>query len=184
MRIIGGTHRGRIIITPKGWDTRPTRGRIRESVFNIIRNEIPDAAVLDLFAGSGALGLEAVSRGAKSAVFVDNAKPAREAIQQNIRSLQMTDQTRLLFCGYAEALRRLQSEKQSFDILFLDPPYLQADTSALFSQVQKSGVLKPGALWVYERAKRNAFAPACLRVVDERSYGDTSVVFMKVLSEA
>lgn len=178
MRIIAGEHRGRVIMTPKGWNTRPTQGRTRESIFNIIRNEIPGASVLDLFAGSGAFGLEALSRGASMAVFVDRARDARDAIDQNIRALRLMDQTRLLCCDYTEALRRLGRENQQFDILFLDPPYQMADLDALFLNIQKSGVAAFGALWIYEHAKESA-SPDGLRIVDERAYGETRVTFMK-----
>ena len=184
MRIIAGTHRGRLLVTPKGNHTRPTRGRVRESIFNIIRNEIKGAAVLDLFAGSGAMGLEALSRGAMSAVFVDNAKPAWDAMDQNIRALKMTDRSRLLYLDYADALRRLQSEKRRFDIIFLDPPYDMTDRDALFFQIQKSGVLERDALIVFERAKWNMLVPTGLTIADERSYGETSVSFIRNASEA
>ena len=184
MRIIAGTRRGRLLVTPKGKDTRPTRGRIRESIFNIIQNEIMGAAVLDLFAGSGAMGLEALSRGAARAVFVDNARPARDAIEKNIRSLQMGNQARLLCLDYTEALCRLRREELRFDIIFLDPPYDLAGTDGPFSQIQKSGVMKRGALLIYEHAKRNVFVPVGLNAIDERSYGETSVTFMKEIPEA
>ena len=200
MRIIAGTHRGRPLVTPKGNHTRPTRGLVRESIFNIIRNEIIGAAVLDLFAGSGAMGLEALSRGAASVVFVDNAKPAWDAMDQNVRALKMTDRCRLLYLDYADALRRLQSEKLLFDIIFLDPPYEMTGMDTLLSQIQKSGVMKRGALVIFEhakqarqadnfragnaRAKWNASIPLGFLIVDERSYGETSASFIQNTSEA
>ena len=184
MRIIAGTHRGRILLSPKGDHTRPTRGRIRESIFNIIQNKISGAAVLDLFAGSGAMGFEALSRGAKSAVFVDNARPARDALLKNIHSLQMTDQAGLLCMDYTNALHRLHCQMRRFDLLFVDPPYDFSNRIALFEQIRKSRVMNSDALLVYEHSPRCVFEPEGFGLIDARAYGETFVSFYKLASEA
>ena len=121
MRIISGQARGRKLATLEGENTRPTLDRTREALFNILQTRVRGAKVLDLFAGSGALGLEALSRGAQSAVFCDVSRQACAVIQKNIEALRAQDRSRLLCCDAMDALARLAGE--SFDVVFLDPPY-------------------------------------------------------------
>lgn len=121
MRIIGGTFRGRRLSAPRG-GTRPTTDRTREAIFNLVaaRTDLADARVLDLFAGSGALGLEALSRGAEHATFVERAGPALGAIQSNVAALGVADRCTVL---RADALRFLEAPTPAFDVIFADPPY-------------------------------------------------------------
>ena len=123
MRIIAGEMRSRTILAPKGTDTRPTLDRTRESLFNIIAAWCPDARVLDLYAGSGALALEAISRGAQSAVLCDSSREAARVIKANIEALREQDRTRLLPMMDSQALALLGREGARFDLVFLDPPY-------------------------------------------------------------
>lgn len=176
LRIIAGTHRGRILATPKGMDTRPTRGRVRESLFSILQSRLPGAYALDLFAGSGALGLEALSRGAREVVFVDCDGHAQAAIESNVRAFGFGERARLLRCDCFGAISRLSRETPQFDLLFLDPPY-RMESKALLSAIQSSGICKPTALWIYEHAKDQAETPDGLIVADERKYGDTVITF-------
>ncbi|MBQ2028511.1 MAG: RsmD family RNA methyltransferase [Clostridia bacterium] len=115
MRIIAGEFRSRTLLAPKGMDTRPTLDRTRESLFNIISAECPEARVLDLYAGSGALALEALSRGAASAVFCDKSREAARVISANITSLKVEDRARLMAMSDQQAVRTLQQEGTQFD---------------------------------------------------------------------
>ena len=120
MRVITGQARGRKLISPEGYDVRPTTDKVKESIFNIIQFQLADAVVLDLFAGSGQLGIEALSRGAAKAVFVDSSRKSLEVVKKNIELCRFQSVSRT-FLGDASAFLRATAEK--FDVVFLDPPY-------------------------------------------------------------
>ena len=124
MRIIAGTARSLPLKTVEGLDTRPTTDRIKETLFNVMQNDVPGAYFLDLFAGSGQIGLEAVSRGARYAVFVENNKKAAACIEDNIRFTKFEKETKLIQSDVITALRSMEGKYQ-FDIIFMDPPYNQ-----------------------------------------------------------
>ena len=126
MRVIAGIYKGRQILMPKG--IRPTKDKVREAVFNVLSERINNARVLDLFAGSGALGIESLSRSAKEAVFVDNSRHCTDTIYDNITKLSSQGQlgsVRILTKDAYVGIRLLFNEKKQFDILFIDPPYLK-----------------------------------------------------------
>jgi 16S rRNA (guanine966-N2)-methyltransferase len=127
MRIIAGEFRKAKISTPKGDATRPTQGRLREAVFNICQQEIVGANFLDICAGSGAMGLEALSRGAKFSTFIDNNRHAISAINDNVKNFKVENKTRVLFKDALSALKQLETEGVSFDLCYIDPPYNQKD---------------------------------------------------------
>ena len=145
MRIIAGEMRSRTILAPKGTDTRPTLDRTRESLFNIIAAWCPDARVLDLYAGSGALALEAISRGAQSAVLCDSSREAARVIKANIEALRVQDRARLLPMMDSQALALLGREGARFDLVFLDPPYasglLESVLPAVAPHVNDGGLI-------------------------------------------
>lgn len=120
MRVITGTARGRRLKTLEGMDVRPTTDKVKEAIFSAIQFEIEGADVLDLFAGSGQLGIEAMSRGAKSAVFVDKSKASVEVVRENLASTSLSEHTRVV---NMDSLDMLRNTRQKFDIAFLDPPY-------------------------------------------------------------
>lgn len=120
MRVITGFAKGRKLNTPAGTDTRPTSDMVKESIFSIVQNDIESAYVLDLFAGSGQLGIEALSRGAKFVVFVDSSRDAQETIRNNLQHVQLAPNSRVVAMDY---LSFLSSTKDIFDIVFIDPPY-------------------------------------------------------------
>lgn len=123
LRIISGKYRHLIISTPNVNTTRPTTDKVREALMSALRNDLFDATVLDLFAGSGALGLESLSRGAKKAYFCDNNYQAISTIKQNIEKIKIEEETIILKCSYLKALEQLSNQNEKFDIIFLDPPY-------------------------------------------------------------
>lgn len=178
MRIIAGEHRGRNLVAPKGMDTRPTLDRVRESLFNILLPRLSGARVLDLFAGSGALGLEALSRGALYATFVDSAREAQVAVARNIEALGVTDRARLLRCDWQAAISRLGVDGALFDLVFLDPPYRLGQADRMLEALRVSGLLSPDARVVYEHAKASPPDTAAWTVADTRRYGDTVITFL------
>lgn len=125
MHIIGGLYHLRSLASPKGQEVRPTSSRLREALFNICQGYIQEARFLDLFAGSGAMGLEALSRGAKHATFIDNSRESIRCIEGNITSLNLETQTRVLYGDVFTWITKLQHEGRQFDIIFADPPYQQ-----------------------------------------------------------
>lgn len=131
MRVIAGKFRSRTLVAPRGLDTRPTSDRLRETLFNVLAPRIEGAALLDLYAGSGAVGIEALSRGAEHVVFVEKATPAITAIRANLRSLGIRDGWYLEIRSAGASIKRLAEQGQSFDLVFLDPPYKAADEYAL-----------------------------------------------------
>src|SRR5277367_6258628 len=130
MRVIAGKFRSRTLAAPRGLDTRPTSDRLRETLFNVLAPCIEGAVFLDLYAGSGANGIEALSRGAKSVVFVEKAASAAAAIRTNLQSLGIWGDWQLETRSAAASVKRLVEQGQRFDIVFLDPPYKAADEYA------------------------------------------------------
>ena len=178
MRIIAGEARGRKLFAPAGEDTRPTADRIRESLFNIIGSRIRDANVLDLFGGTGAMALEALSRGAAHAVIVDSAKPAIQAIERNAQSVlkeAVAEKARVLQADYRSAIDSLNGER--CDYVFLDPPYRMADAYADAAlRLKRAGALAEGCTLLFERATEQTVPiPEGFVMFDTRRYGITTV---------
>jgi len=172
MRVIAGIHKGRRLQAPGGLETRPTSDRVREALFSILGERVVDARVLDLFAGSGALGIEALSRGAARATFVDNAAPAIRAIGANLEALGADAEV-----VRAEVRRFLGGASRSarqYDLLFLDPPYRLAASLGGDLSEPLMGVMAPGATVVVE-SDRRAPLEIDLPLHDERRYGDTLI---------
>jgi 16S rRNA (guanine966-N2)-methyltransferase len=170
--VIAGTYGGRRLTAPPGSSTRPTSDRVRGALFSILGARIDGARVLDLFAGSGALGIEALSRGAESAVFVDDAPAAIRAIRGNLEALGLSAGVRRV-----DALRHLgaaSSDGAQYDLIFLDPPYRLADSLAGRLSEALPAVLAPGAVAVAESDRRAPLA-LDLPLLDERRYGDTLI---------
>ena len=150
MKVISGFLKGRKI---KGYDiegTRPTMDRVKESVFGSIQNYIPGSIVLDLFAGSGNLGIEAISNGAKYGYFVDNQKKAYQVIIDNIRNFQIEKQCRVMLCDYRKALKYYRDYSISFDIIFVDPPYRYQIVEDILYTVLEYGLLNSNGILVLE----------------------------------
>lgn len=180
MRIIGGIARGRNLVAPAGEKTRPTQDYVRESLFNIIRWDVMDARVLDLFAGTGALSLEALSRGAKDAVLIDTDRAACEAIKKNIAAVRMQDKCRLIPRDYKQAMEQLAQEKQVFDVVFLDPPYRMENTGEMCAALYDKGLLASAFLLVVEH--KRGLAPLVderFEAFDQRNYGETQITLIR-----
>jgi 16S rRNA (guanine966-N2)-methyltransferase len=172
MRVIAGRYRGRRLQAPRGAATRPTSDRVREALFSVLGERVEGARVLDLFAGSGALGIEALSRGAAEVTFVDSAPAAIGAIRANLEALGAAGEVRRAdarrFLGGAPPAAR------KYDLVFLDPPYRLAGRLGSELTAALPAVLAPGAAVVAE-SDRRAPLELGLRILDERRYGDTLI---------
>jgi 16S rRNA (guanine966-N2)-methyltransferase len=182
MRVVGGRLKGRNLASPGSRDIRPTADRLRESVFNILvhayGNPVEGARVLDLFAGTGALGIEAVSRGAAFALFVDNGAEARALLRNNVESLGLGGVTKV----YRRDATNLGPAHPlpPFSIAFLDPPYAKGLADTALVSLRDGGWLTAGALLVVEEAKAAAFsAPEGFAELERRIYDDTEFVFLR-----
>lgn len=151
MRIIAGTARSLPLKSIEGRDTRPTTDRIKETLFNILQSDIAGSSFLDLFAGSGQIGLEALSRGASHAVFVENNKKACACIEENIRFTRFTPSSRLLAMEVLSALRTLEGT-DTFDYIFMDPPYRSGLEQEALTYLSSSGLLSENGVIVIETA--------------------------------
>jgi len=177
MRVIAGAFGGRSLVAPKGQATRPTSDRVREALFSVL-GDVTGALVLDLYAGTGALGIEALSRGAKRAVFVENARPALEALRRNLDALNLRQVTSVVAAPVAKALRGLTAETR-FDLVLVDPPYADLDDAVKALQaLVRAGHCSADARVVLEHASRDS-GPEIdgLEFEMTRRYGDTSVSF-------
>jgi 16S rRNA (guanine966-N2)-methyltransferase len=172
MRVIAGTWGGRRLQAPPGDATRPTSDRVREALFSVLGDRVTGAKVLDLFAGSGALGIEALSRGAAEATFVDSAPHAVKALQRNLDALgaeaEVRRQDARRYLGGASAAAR------QYDLVFLDPPYRLASRLGGELSAILPAVLAPGGLVIAESDRREPLDLE-LPLLDERRYGDTLI---------
>ena len=179
IRIIGGEAKGRKIETPGGISTRPTRALVREAMFNMLQAEVRGSRVLDLFAGSGALGLEALSRGAKYAVFADSDARAANIIRKNIDALGYGGKAGVFNERHDSVIRRMMTGGALFDIILLDPPYRVLDLAELCASV--AVVANNGAVLVLEHAGDAVienFAP--WELAKTRVYGETGVTLFRL----
>ncbi len=181
MRIVGGEHRGRRLVAPEGAATRPTSEKVREALFDILGERIRGAVFGDLFSGTGAVGLEALSRGASSCVFVECDGSALMALQQNIELLKVAERSRVIAVEASRALDLLDSGGKALDICFCDPPYADARWPLLLAGMGARAAMAPGGLLVVEHALKAP--PSCpAQMVQGRTYkyGDTGLtVFEK-----
>lgn len=182
MRVIAGTLGGRRLVAPRGLATRPTTDRVREALFSALAS-VSGARVLDLYSGTGALGIEALSRGAAAAVFVESARPAVAALRANLTALGLGGGVaRVLSEPVARAAARLVAAGEPFDLVFADPPYDDVD-EALAVLESLVPVLSPGARVVLEHAtRRPPRASTVLEAVRTRTYGDTALAFLAPLA--
>lgn len=178
MRIIAGSARGRTFDAPQGKETRPTLDRVRENVFNILQKKVRGAQVLDLFAGSGAMGFEAVSRGAVHAVLVDCDRAAHAVEIRNAEKLRMQEQTSILHCDWLNAVHQLSAQHRTFDLVFLDPPYIMHDMTPVMNALKP--LLAPdGVILLEHEAKTFPATPDGFELYDSRKYGIAGVSFFR-----
>lgn len=181
MRIVSGSAGGLHLKVPKGHKTRPTADQVREAIFNILasRFSLEGITVLDLFAGTGALGIEALSRGARSAVFIDASSEARRVILTNLKATGFRQQGRVVRAYVAKGIRVAEEQGLVFGGVFLDPPYEEGLVDKTLRLLAASAILEPGAWVVAEHShhEEGADAYSSLVLTDRRRYGTTGVSF-------
>ncbi|TYP00308.1 16S rRNA (guanine(966)-N(2))-methyltransferase RsmD [Geothermobacter ehrlichii] len=180
MRVISGTARGHRLATFTGRDVRPTPDRVREAVFNMLASRLDsfdDCRVLDLFAGSGAMGIEALSRGAREALFIDNGATAARIVGKNLAHCRMSDRGRLLRADVVKSLGRLAGEK--YDLIFMDPPYHSGLAERVLQQLAEADLLAEAGLIVVETDRKEppTGAPLRLQRLLERRFGRVRIEF-------
>ncbi len=180
MRVITGTARGRKLMAPQGLDTRPTSDMAKEALFSIIQFEVEGSAVLDLFAGSGQLGIEALSRGARSAVFVDSSREANQAITENLENTKLKDRARITMMDAAAFLKTV---REPFDIALLDPPYNKGLIAAVLPLLVPC--MNPGGIILCE-TQRDEMLPEAVGIFATRKeyrYGKAKLTTYRALKE-
>ncbi len=192
MRIIGGRLRGRTLLSVRGRETRPTADRLRESLFNILGPAVREAAALDLFAGTGALGLEALSRGAVFTAFVEIDRAALDVIRKNIDRCGVADAAAVIRCNAAAHLAPLKALGRRFDLIFMDPPYGRDLVRPALENVLRADLLTADARIVVEHAPGDPVAETTsnshpsnsptqpFTLTDRRKYGKTEISFLEV----
>ena len=180
MRVIAGHYRGTRLCTPSGMAIRPTSDRLRESIFNIIGPQIRGKRVLDLFAGTGAMGIEALSRGAESALFIDDNPAALSALTKNIKNCSLENRTRAIKWNILKNLNILRAAQPACNLVFIDSPYNQKMVQPTLSNLGLSRCLKNGAMVVIEHSTGEPIAenPPGFNISDQRRYGKTLVSFL------
>ncbi|NLT18037.1 MAG: Ribosomal RNA small subunit methyltransferase D [Firmicutes bacterium ADurb.Bin080] len=175
MRIIAGKYKGRTLIAEKGDSIRPTTDRVKESIFNLIQSYIGESHVLDLFAGSGALGIEALSRGAENCVFCDKSSLSIEVLKKNLSKID--EKYEIFQRDYSFVISQMAKEGRKFNIIFLDPPYNTIEESRILAEISDSNILSENGIIVLE--KRNEERSYCLPYnmcrLDIREYGHTII---------
>lgn len=179
VRVISGIYRGRRLRTVEGLAVRPTSDRLRETLFNILAPRVTNSRFLDICAGSGAIGVEAISRGAQQVTFIDNSRKACAVIQANLRTLGVEDRAAIINGDAAAALRRLAKENKRFDIVFFDPPYASDIYHQVMQLLDQQPLLSNGAVVIAEhRAKappRDQYGE--LRMYREVKQGESALAF-------
>ena len=182
MRIIGGKARGTKLYTLEGENTRPTLDRVKESLFNIIQKDVPNAIFLDLFAGSGAIGLEAVSRGANKSILCDKNRDAIKIIKKNIEKTRSREQVELYEADFKEVLKNKLKEK--IDIIFIDPPYKTDFAYEAIKILVNSKNIKKESLMIIETDEEERILKQIedleIEIIDKRKYGRAHLIFLKI----
>ena len=177
MRVISGNFRGLKLCSPEGIETRPTLDRVKEAVFSMLMPYVTDSNVLDIFAGSGAMGIEALSRGSRKATFVDNNKNAIECIRKNVESAKAENRAVIKQC---DALKFLQSCNDKYDLIFLDPPYFDGLYDSVLNLIKEKDILNEDGLIIVEWDYENGFTEKTghFQIVKEKKYGRVGITVL------
>ncbi len=186
MRVIGGKARGRRLAAPRGKGTRPTPDRVREALFSILGADVPGARVLDLFAGTGALGIEALSRGASGATFVEQDRRVVEVLRQNLKVLMLKNGSgkplaEVLVLPVERGVGSLARAGEAFDLVFADPPFEAGVLGSTLDALAKHNLVRAGGLVICEHGGKDEppAAPPGLSLVETRAYGDVALSFFR-----
>lgn len=182
MRVIAGSARRLPLKTPDGIDTRPTTDRIKETLFNILQDDIYGCRFLDLFSGSGGIGIEALSRGAAKAFFVENDRRAADCIRENLRKTRLETKGVLLFCEAAGALRQLAASEAAMDIIFMDPPYNKQLENQMLEVLRNSPLADSHTVIIIEADLHTDFSFAAdlgYKITREKLYKTNKHIFLQ-----
>lgn len=181
MRVIGGRARGQRLKVPKGHRLRPTSGRVKEALFDILPHDLSGAKVLDLFAGTGNVTIEALSRGAAEAILIDSSSESGKAIRENLRRLHLADRTKVWIVPVVRAVKLLARRGETFDVIFLDPPYEQGWVAITLKAIAEGGLLRQTGVLIAEHSIREELQSryGALVLYDRRRYGSTLLSFFK-----
>ena len=181
MRITGGKEKGRTIRTLKSSKVRPTSSKVRESLFNIIRDYLDNAVFLDLFAGSGIVGIEALSRGCKKAVFVDKSYEVTSLLKKNLSNFSF--ESEIICSDSLKAIKKF--DKKTFDVIFVDPPYKSDIFAPVIIEISKEKILKPEGILVVEHSSRSnlteGLANISFKLLKRKIYGDTTITIISLV---
>ena len=177
MRIISGSLKGRKLATPKGHTLRPTSDRVKESMFNILGKEVEGKIVLDLFAGTGNLGIEALSRGARRIIFIENSREAFKLIEKNLLSCGMKDRSEILLKDVDGAIDMLKRKGETFDLIFMDPPYEKGLIQRTVRKLKTEKICHEDSILVIEHNRREPLPDTSeeWNLIDQRRMGDTVI---------
>lgn len=187
MRVIAGSARRLLLKTVEGMDTRPTQDRIKETLFNMINHDLYGAGFLDLFAGSGGIGIEALSRGAKEAVFIDNGSKQAACIRGNLKTTRLEDKALVLNCDVISGLRMLERNGKRFDIVFMDPPYNHDLEKQVMESLVNSSLVDENTLFIIEASLETNFSwagPMGYEIVRSKEYKTNKHVFLRKADES
>lgn len=180
MRVITGKARGTKLIGPEGLETRPTSDRIKESLFNIIGQDLYEISFLDIFSGSGAIGIEALSRGAREATFIEQSKGAYKTIEANIRKTKFVAEATILNMPAEKALRELGNKNKKYDVIFMDPPYTKDMINGTLRLIMDNNLLADNGYIIVERLTAYKLVlDKDLELWKEKKYGMTTMSFLK-----
>lgn len=177
MRIIAGDFKGRKLETPLGYDIRPTTEKVKEAIFSILQNDIYEAVCCDLFSGTGNLGLEALSRGAKKCYFCDNSRDSLNITKRNISSCKAENASIVLPGDFEKCLSRIESLGDKVDIFLLDPPYREGLYERCFELIREYGLLSDGGIILAEHERKDEFPEELYgyKLIKERFYGSIAL---------
>jgi 16S rRNA (guanine(966)-N(2))-methyltransferase RsmD len=180
MRIISGTSKGRKLATPKNLSLRPTSDRVKESIFNILREEIEGRMVLDLFAGTGNLGIEALSRGAKKVIFVEKGRHALTLIERNLAQFELEGRSEVLPIDANRAIGILNQRGNNFDLIFMDPPYEKGLIERTLTKLSSHPIYHRDSILIIEHHRRELLPPAIhgWNLIRQRQMGETVISFL------
>lgn len=182
MRIIAGELRGRKLDQLEGMEIRPTTDRVKEALFNMLSFQLPDCTFLDLFAGTGGIGIEACSRGAKEVVFIDESAKSIKVLKANLEKFKIIDRVQVYNTDYINAISKLAADHRKFDIIFIDPPYLKGFAQNALTQISDKDLLNTDGTIVVEHDLEDGMpeTSGMLELVRQKKYGKTILSFYKL----
>ncbi len=185
MRVISGKARGQALRAPEGLNTRPTTDRVKESIFNIIQTRLYDSIIIDLFAGSGNLGIESLSRNASKAYFIDNNKNSIESIKENLKKTKLENDSIVIQMDVVSAMKKLSLENVKANIIFLDPPYSKGFVAPILNEIVSLQLLDNDGIVIVEHKKTDEIPESIHNLQKYRTnhYGDIAVSFYELREE-